>query len=241
MRIAVVEDNKDWADRIQELIWQRWNIESEYYADAEEFLNEKIQYQVVFVDIKLPHMDGLQATEFYKKYYKDSCIFLVTGYIEYSIDGCWSGANGFVDKANLEAYMDKAFRYVEKYREQEERKNRSLEFEIIGQGKRLLKIDDILCFYAENRTIIIKTATMQYRTEETLKKLGERLKKEGFSFAHKSYLLNICHIKKIVRETGRKRDKIIILSDGTSIPLSRNRIEEIEDLFWKWKNELTKG
>lgn len=82
---------------------------------------------------------------------------------------------------------------------------------------------------------------MQYRTEETLKKLGERLKKEGFSFAHKSYLLNICHIKKIVRETGRKRDKIIILSDGTSIPLSRNRIEEIEDLFWKWKNELTKG
>lgn len=44
MRIAVVEDNKDWADRIQELIWQRWNIESEYYADAEEFLNEKIQY-----------------------------------------------------------------------------------------------------------------------------------------------------------------------------------------------------
>ena len=186
-------------------------------------------------------MDGLQATEFYKKYYKDSCIFLVTGYIEYSIDGCWSGANGFVDKANLEAYMDKAFRYVEKYREQEERKNRSLEFEIIGQGKRLLKIDDILCFYAENRTIIIKTATMQYRTEETLKKLGERLKKEGFSFAHKSYLLNICHIKKIVRETGRKRDKIIILSDGTSIPLSRNRIEEIEDLFWKWKNELTKG
>ena len=59
MRIAVVEDNKDWADRIQELIWQRWNIESEYYADAEEFLNEKIQYQVVFMDIKLPHMDGL--------------------------------------------------------------------------------------------------------------------------------------------------------------------------------------
>ena len=68
MRIAVVEDNKDWADRIQELIWQQWNIESEYYADAEEFLNEKIQYQVVFMDIKLPHMDGLQATEFYKKY-----------------------------------------------------------------------------------------------------------------------------------------------------------------------------
>ena len=64
MRIAVVEDNKDWADRIQELIWQRWNIESEYYADAEEFLNKKIQYQVVFMDIKLPHMDGLQATEF---------------------------------------------------------------------------------------------------------------------------------------------------------------------------------
>ena len=57
MRIAVVEDNKDWADRIQELIWQRWNIESEYYADAEEFLNKKIQYQVVFMDIKLPHMD----------------------------------------------------------------------------------------------------------------------------------------------------------------------------------------
>lgn len=75
MRIAVVEDNKDWADRIQELIWQQWNIESEYYADAEEFLNEKIQYQVVFMDIKLPHMDGCRRQNFIRNIIKTAVYF----------------------------------------------------------------------------------------------------------------------------------------------------------------------
>ena len=103
------------------------------------------------------------------------------------------------------------------------------------------KIEDKKEYYAKISDKIWEYAEPRFQEYKSSELLQQTLKKEGFSFAHKSYLLNICHIKKIVRETGRKRDKIIILSDGTSIPLSRNRIEEIEDLFWKWKNELTKG
>lgn len=59
MRIAIVEDEKKWADRILEIILEEYGEIVDYYSDAEEFLAAGERYEIVFMDIELPGMDGL--------------------------------------------------------------------------------------------------------------------------------------------------------------------------------------
>jgi two-component system, LytTR family, response regulator len=72
------------------------------------------------------------------------------------------------------------------------------------------------------------------KTKITLsKKLGdaEEILKDDSSFfrAHKSYIINLRFVEKYIRGDGG----VIIMEDGTSIALSRNKKDEFLDLFAK--------
>ena len=49
--------------------------------------------------------------------------------------------------------------------------------------------------------------------------------------------INMEQVKRIEKNTGQRRDKMVVMSDGTSIPLSRNREDEVRELFWNGKSK----
>ena len=55
------------------------------------------------------------------------------------------------------------------------------------------------------------------------------LAKEGFVLVHKSYLVNLAHMKKIDRE--------ILLDNGSCVKLSRDRKGEIQQRYWDYIEE----
>lgn len=93
----------------------------------------------------------------------------------------------------------------------------------VTDGYDVLNIDDIV--YVEaldsySRLKMIKNET--YVTSRTLKEFDELLSEKGFYRIHKSYLVNLRHIMKIVKGLS----PAVIMANGTCVPVSIRKKEQ---------------
>ena len=105
---------------------------------------------------------------------------------------------------------------------------------VLRAGSRLLPVDQRdVCFAAiEEGAITVVTKTLQGHSNfRTLDELAEQFDPEHFWRAHRSFLVNIQHIREVVpwfNSTYRLRmdDK-----DSTEIPVSRSQTRRLRELF----------
>lgn len=53
------------------------------YPSGKELLNSDKKYDLLFLDIEMPGLNGLKTAEQYRKLYEDAIIVFLTGYDEY--------------------------------------------------------------------------------------------------------------------------------------------------------------
>jgi ABC-2 type transport system ATP-binding protein len=90
---------------------------------------------------------------------------------------------------------------------------------------------DILYVVAQDDRTYLQTASGRLPTQFTLTELEKRLSRSGFFRAHRSYLVNLQHVKEVIPFT---RDSFTLrLKDeaGTQIPLSKSAARELRDLL----------
>jgi len=101
------------------------------------------------------------------------------------------------------------------------------------KGERLLlfRPEEIRYAYAQEKAVYIKTSEGECDITFTLSDLEERLSDHGFFRCHRGYLVNISYVKEIATWT---RDSFsLILKDGTDVPLSKHRANELRvRLHW---------
>lgn len=100
-----------------------------------------------------------------------------------------------------------------------------------GEDILLLNIDDILYFSSSGRNIIASTKSSKYRVKKTITELEESLKEYNFFRCHKSYLVNLKYIKKIVPWLGYDSYMSTIEGSDCEIPISRNYIKDMKRIF----------
>ena len=90
---------------------------------------------------------------------------------------------------------------------------------------------DILYVMAQDDRAFLQTAEELLPTQFTLAELEKRLSRSGFFRAHRSYLVNLQHVKEVIPFT---RDSFTLrLKDeaGTQIPLSKSAARELRELL----------
>ena len=90
---------------------------------------------------------------------------------------------------------------------------------------------DILYVMAQDDRAFLQTADDLLPTQFTLAELEKRLSRSGFFRAHRSYLVNLQHVKEVIPFT---RDSFTLrLKDeaGTQIPLSKSAARELRELL----------
>ena len=105
-RIALVEDEKYNADRFCDILKayaQKENVEFQiqWYRDALTFLEEYAEgVDIVFMDIRMPVMDGIQATEKIRTISLTVPIIAVTAYAFYTEQqqAIQAGCNAVISK-----------------------------------------------------------------------------------------------------------------------------------------------
>ena len=83
---------------------------------------------------------------------------------------------------------------------------------------------------AEGRAYLV-THTARFPTQYNLSELESRLIRSGFFRAHRSYLVNLQHVKEVIPYTRNSFSLKLDDDPGTEIPLSKTAASELRDLL----------
>jgi ABC-2 type transport system ATP-binding protein len=95
----------------------------------------------------------------------------------------------------------------------------------------LLNPSDILYAEAREGRSSVVTLNGVIQTQFTLAELEERLSRSGFFRAHRSYLVNLQHVKEVIPYTRNSFSLRMDDGEGTKIPLSKAAAVELRDLL----------
>ena len=158
-----------------------------------QFLHEKKQIDIIFMDIQMPEIDGLELS---KKIPIQTKIIFTTAFDQYAIEGY---------KVNATGYLLKPFNYIEFLEATEKAKQlllptKNKEVEIpdyifVKSEYKQIKIflNDII--YIESMKdyakIFLTSQSSPIVTLLSLKKLNEELPKEKFMRVHRSFIVSL--------------------------------------------------
>jgi two-component system LytT family response regulator len=101
----------------------------------------------------------------------------------------------------------------------------------VGQELLLVEVADIQYFESEGAyvSVFLKDQNKPVVLSKSLREFEELLNNPSFFRAHNSYLVNLRHIKKIVKADGGE----IVMGNGRSLPVARAKKVELMGLISK--------
>lgn len=206
---------------------------------------EKYQPDLLFLDVEMPGMNGFEVLQACKD--ASFSVIVTTSYDHYALDAIRHNALDYLLKPiireDLVDAVDKAM-MRQRQKGQSEGKNDSL-MEFLHQhlypgerlalpspeGLRMLLVKDILYCVAEGEStnIHLINSSMPSLVCRSLKEVEGLLKNKGFFRVHHSYLINLNHMDRYIKGDGGD----IIMSDGSCIPVSRQRKQEFMERIEK--------
>jgi two-component system LytT family response regulator len=209
--------------------------------DGEEtiMLVDRLRPDVVFVDIEMPKLSGLECAKKIADIDPKIIIIFATGYNEYMGEAFEVYAFDYIVKPFK---IERIYKTLEKIKETNHLKEESAD-RIIPKEKRLDKIPvknkeglsfidtkDIIMIQREERSTVIFTVNNNYTTSESLSSLEEKLDQTQFFRSHKSYIVNLSRIQKIY-PYGRWTYIVKLRDTNKDVLLTHEKYEELKEIF----------
>lgn len=244
MRAIIIDDERN-AITALEIAIKDYCPEIEIIGTAQSAIDgiKEIQLkqpELVFTDIEMPNMTGLELIESFSD--RNFEVIFVTAYNQYAIKAF---------KVNAIDYLLKPINIIElinsvkKIKAREGKKNISnsqvekLKIALSGKlsipistGSEYLNIHEIIRIEADGSYVNIYSSDSKVRcVTKNLKSFEESLEDESFFRCHKSHLINLKHIAKYspVKDGG-----YIEMTDKSIIPVSRDLKNELFQLIKKY-------
>lgn len=207
-------------------------------------LVEKLKPNVVFLDVEMPEMSGVECARTIQDMDPGIIIIFATAHDTYMGDAFEVYAFDYLVKPfkverviqTLERARDRLWQRGEKTADAPVRHEpaRAVEGRLMlrhREGVTFVDLRDVLLVQREDRSTVLYTSDGErYVTGDSLAEMEERLNSDAFFRCHKSYIINLNHIKDItpygrwtyvVRLEGTKHDALI----------THEKYEELERMF----------
>lgn len=223
IKIGICDDEKDILDILKNLIQEcivelREECEIYAYCHGEDIFSDAEKLDLVFLDIEMPEMDGIQTGKSLKRKGYDGKIIMATAMVE----------------RFKEAFSIEAFRFVTKPFEKEEilqaledfMKTRLGSQQIIVYKERnefLFLQKDILYVYAINSAVELYMKKGIFRKESSLSELEEILDSRMFFRISKQCIVNMQEISEF--------KKGIVIIKGEKLKVSVRKKKEFEKVY----------
>lgn len=202
----------------------------------------KYQPELLFLDVEMPGMNGFEVLRACKD--ASFSVIVTTSHDHYALDAIRYKALDYllkpINKDDLIYAVEKALA-----RHTPRKLNTANLLEMLHQhlhpgerlalpsteGLRMLLVKDILYGMAEADTthVYMQHQPMPAVVQVTLKELENLLKNKGFFRVHHSYIVNLYYMDRYIKGDGGE----IIMIDGSSVPVSRNRKQEFMERIEK--------
>lgn len=233
IQAIVVDDERYSREELVYLLSMFKEIKIVGEADSAESafpLVAKLEPDVVFVDIEMVGMNGLEFANIIKKFQRPPFIVFATAFPNYAVEAFHANAIDYLLKPFDEMRITETVNRIIQQLEPVKSKN---PFKLaVQEADRILYIDPatILFIARSHKDTIIRTKTGEFTSKHTLKELEEKLSGYQFYRTHKSFLVNVHHICE-VSSWNQSMYNIKVTGLPDQIPLSRNYVKELRELL----------
>lgn len=221
MKIGILEDERDVAEKIKQYIATCFekrgggeSLELHSYADAYELLeNYRADFDVLFMDIQLNMMTGMEAAERIRRQDSRVLIVFVTNLAQYAVEGYQVNAFDFilkpVDYNGFAMKLDRIARELE-HRSDDvfvnlKTKDGYVRLNVARIAYVEVRAHDLI-YHADGETVAVRG---------TLKNAASELEGRYFSLCNSCYLVNLACVK--------RANKTVVLNTGEELPISQGK------------------
>lgn len=218
IRIAIVEDDEmeakvltDALKRFEKEREEKFVIER--FTDAFSYLESKNEYAVVFMDIMLPNMTGMEAASHLRKRDRDTFLIFVTSMTELAINGYEVDAIDYMIKpVSYERIERRMSKILEKCKD----KCTDVITMRTEGGYVHLSTDQIYYVEVRGHKLTFVTSHGNFTKNGSIKEVEERLKESRFLRCNSCYLVNPQHI-------NATKGYIVSMRNGDELKISQPR------------------
>ncbi len=248
MNILIIEDEKPAARRLSRMLndlGMKINTMLHSVSESIEWFNTNKHPDLIFLDIQLS--DGLSFEIFDTVTIKSSIIF-TTAYDEYALKAFKLNSIDYLLKPIDDEELEAA---IKKYKEQLPTTSElKVDFEDIkkllinpmdrsykkrfttriGQHLKIFAVEDIECFYSENKGTYLHTnENRNYLIDTTLESLEDELNPQQFFRVSRKFYININAIKDIISYSNSRLQIKLHHFDEQEIIVARERVKIFKD------------
>lgn len=220
INIAIVDDESAVANKLKNFIDKYFGDEgdgAEYtvklFADGVNFLSSQYGYfDIVFMDIRMPMMDGIEVAQQFREKNETACLIFVTNLADMAIKGYEVNALDFVVKP-IE-YGDFKYRMAKAVRRVQVTSQDSI---VVISDRQPIMINVHSIMYVETilHKVIYHTISGTVEAWGTMREAESKLKKYNFSRCNSGYLVNLRYVENV-------RGSVVHIGD-VELSISRSR------------------
>ena len=209
--------------------------EIDEFESGNEFINLGInmtKYDIVFLDINMDEMDGIETAQEIRKVSNDIFIVFVTAFINYAVEGYSVNAIRYILKNN-ENFAELIFECIDAISKKMNDSVKKKEFKF-SEGVKNISLE--LLLYIESKLHKLNLHSMEdklntYSLYGKLDEFEKELEDKAFLRIHQSYLINMKHIVSIYRYEA-------VLNNGIRLKISKDRYKSVKEKFVSYKGEI---
>lgn len=225
IQIAFCDDNQTELQHIRTLLQQLRPFDDNYevtvFSSGEELLrSEKRPFDLLFLDVQMPELNGYDTAKRIRETDQNTVLIFLTG----------------VAAPTVEVFQVSPFRYLMKQMDDAtitkeltaafEEVSRRTQVITLRSGSDLVRLNISSVLYLTIAGRWVELVTDHGRQELRLKmaEMYDLLAPHGFSFSHKSYLVNFNRVLSITGST-------VIMENGDILPISQPKAKSFKQEF----------
>ena len=236
--IAICDDDKRSVEVLENKVsaWLRENnkrVEVHTYTQSQMLqydIEEGQHYDLILSDIEMPQIDGMNLAAYMKRYLPDVLIIFITSHLKYAVDAFELSVFRYIPKNMIGEKLSRALTDAVKMIELQEN-----EYYCIQTAGRVEKIPyrQILYIYRQGKNAVFSLKDgKETRVRKSLSQVFQELNSEDFFYVDRGDIVNLAYVMNI-------RNSMIELKDGSRLPVSQGKLEEVKDRLGKfWGEQL---
>jgi len=245
IRCVVIDDEKPARDEISFLINAHDKFEVvKSYDNGKSLLSDilDLDIEVIFIDINMPVMSGIEVVEHISSLNLDIHIVFVTAYDDYAVQAFELHAIDYILKPVSSERIGKCLnRIINEMSNNYDQKIDVLLSQMSKDKKDYcclhrngkivpVKLNEIIYVKAENKGTVIETTKGQFLSTIQLGEIEKKFTDASFFRCHRSYLVNLSYILNIEPWFNRTY-QVELESVLEKIPISRHYVQDFKDLM----------
>lgn len=248
LKILIIDDELPARDELRYLL--SLEPDNVVIGDADNVaeavgIAASLQPDVIFLDINMREMSGLEAAVILRKVAGQAMIVFATAYDEFALRAFEVGAVDYILKPFEQERISKTMARLRNYQLEEWNEAAKRMDTALGSNKILLQklpvekagkiillnYREIVYAYAHNGMVSVVTESEELNYSGTLTELQERVENTTLLRVHKSYIVNLDQVKEVVPWFKGTYWLKMNCACKNEIPISKSQIKEIKTIF----------